>query len=183
VVRIGGQDPASGRQDQNRHRGQIFRDRRFRAVGRVHQRHRSDQACAYGSKLKAEIDWINSEAYEKEPHKLEELKQYDGVVIPGASVRAASKARSRPSNSCGKTKYHFWDCATGCSWRSLSTRAMFWGWPMPTRRRSTAIPKSGHRYHAGAEEKSGGSELRRNDETWRLSGCHKKGNSSFQSLW
>ena len=39
--------------------------------------------AAYGSKLKAEIDWINSEAYEKEPHKLEELKQYDGVVIPG----------------------------------------------------------------------------------------------------
>jgi CTP synthase len=39
--------------------------------------------AAYNSKLKPEIDWINSEVYEKEPHKLEELKQYDGVVIPG----------------------------------------------------------------------------------------------------
>jgi CTP synthase len=39
--------------------------------------------AAYKNKLKPEIDWINSEVYEKEPQKLEELKNYDGVVIPG----------------------------------------------------------------------------------------------------
>ena len=39
--------------------------------------------AAYKNKVKPQIDWINSEQYEKEPEKLEELKQYDGVVIPG----------------------------------------------------------------------------------------------------
>ncbi|HCP08230.1 MAG TPA: CTP synthase [Candidatus Moranbacteria bacterium] len=39
--------------------------------------------AAYKNKLRPEIDWISSEQYEKEPKKLEDLKQYDGVIIPG----------------------------------------------------------------------------------------------------
>jgi CTP synthase len=39
-------------------------------------------AC-YKNKVKPEIDWINSELFEKEPDKIEELKNYTGVVIPG----------------------------------------------------------------------------------------------------
>jgi len=39
--------------------------------------------AAYKNKVKAEIDWLNSEIYEKEPEKLEGLKAYDGVIIPG----------------------------------------------------------------------------------------------------
>ncbi len=38
---------------------------------------------AYANKVKPEIDWINSELYEKEPNKLQELTKYDGVVVPG----------------------------------------------------------------------------------------------------
>jgi CTP synthase len=39
--------------------------------------------AAYKNKLKAEIDWINSEQYEKNPEKLEELKNYNGIIVPG----------------------------------------------------------------------------------------------------
>lgn len=39
--------------------------------------------AAYKNKVKPEIEWINSELYEKEPQKLEELKNFDGIVIPG----------------------------------------------------------------------------------------------------
>lgn len=39
--------------------------------------------AAYKNKVKPEIDWINSETYEKNPAKLQELKNYDAVVIPG----------------------------------------------------------------------------------------------------
>ncbi|MCX6763568.1 MAG: CTP synthase [Candidatus Moranbacteria bacterium] len=39
--------------------------------------------AAFKNKVKAEIDWINSEVFEKEPEKLEDLKNYNGVVIPG----------------------------------------------------------------------------------------------------
>lgn len=39
--------------------------------------------AAYKMKLKPEISWINSEVFEKEPWKIESLKEYDGVIIPG----------------------------------------------------------------------------------------------------
>lgn len=39
--------------------------------------------AAYKFKLKPEISWINSEAFEKEPEKIEELKNYDGIIVPG----------------------------------------------------------------------------------------------------
>jgi len=39
--------------------------------------------AAYKLQLKPIISWVNSEAFEKEPEKLEELKNYDGVIIPG----------------------------------------------------------------------------------------------------
>jgi len=39
--------------------------------------------AAYKNKLKVEIDWINSELFEKNPEKLEDLKNYDGILVPG----------------------------------------------------------------------------------------------------
>ena len=39
--------------------------------------------ASYKNKVKAQIDWINSELFEKEPHRLEELKEYDGIIVPG----------------------------------------------------------------------------------------------------
>lgn len=39
--------------------------------------------ASFKLKLKPEITWINSEAYEKDPSKLEDLKNYDGVIVPG----------------------------------------------------------------------------------------------------
>jgi CTP synthase len=39
--------------------------------------------AGYKNKVKARIDWINSELFEKEPHRLEDLKEYDGIIVPG----------------------------------------------------------------------------------------------------
>ncbi len=33
--------------------------------------------------IKTEIDWLNSEEYEKHPEKLKEISNYDGILIPG----------------------------------------------------------------------------------------------------
>ncbi|MAF13845.1 MAG: CTP synthetase [Parcubacteria group bacterium] len=35
------------------------------------------------NKVKVEIDWINSDAYEKKPTLVKELKNYDGIIVPG----------------------------------------------------------------------------------------------------
>lgn len=39
--------------------------------------------AAYKMRVKPEIGWINSEVFEREPQKLEDLKDYDGIIIPG----------------------------------------------------------------------------------------------------
>lgn len=33
--------------------------------------------------VKPELDWINSEVFEKDPEKIESLSQYDGIIVPG----------------------------------------------------------------------------------------------------
>jgi CTP synthase len=38
---------------------------------------------AYKLKLKPEISWINSEAFEKNSEEIEDLKNYDGIIVPG----------------------------------------------------------------------------------------------------
>ena len=39
--------------------------------------------AAVSNKVRAEIAWINSDAYEKNPSLVEELKAYDGIIVPG----------------------------------------------------------------------------------------------------
>ena len=39
--------------------------------------------AAYINKVQLEIDWINSDAYEKNPSLVKELKMYDGIIVPG----------------------------------------------------------------------------------------------------
>ncbi len=39
--------------------------------------------AAWAHKHKPEITWLNSEEYEKDPKKLDELKAFDGVIVPG----------------------------------------------------------------------------------------------------
>ncbi|EKD33164.1 MAG: hypothetical protein ACD_76C00078G0001 [uncultured bacterium] len=39
--------------------------------------------AAWAQNLKPEIRWLNSEEYERDPAKLAELKELDGVIIPG----------------------------------------------------------------------------------------------------
>lgn len=34
--------------------------------------------------VKVDIDWINSDSYEKNPSLVKELKNYDGIIVPGA---------------------------------------------------------------------------------------------------
>ena len=39
--------------------------------------------AAFKNKLKPEITWINSEIFEKDSSKLEDLRNYDGIIVPG----------------------------------------------------------------------------------------------------
>ena len=38
---------------------------------------------AFESNVKPEIHWLNAKEYEKDPSKVKELKNYDGIIVPG----------------------------------------------------------------------------------------------------
>lgn len=39
--------------------------------------------AAWANKVKLKIDWLNSDAYERKSSLLKELKDYDGIIVPG----------------------------------------------------------------------------------------------------
>ncbi len=47
---------------------------------------------------KPEIEWINAEVYEKSPGALEELKRYDGVIVPGGFGKRGVEGKIKAIN-------------------------------------------------------------------------------------
>jgi len=57
--------------------------------------------------LKPEISWISSEQYEKNPEKLKELKNYDGIIIPGGFGNRGIEGKIKAIEFCRKNKIPF----------------------------------------------------------------------------
>jgi len=51
-----------------------------------------------------EISWLNSEEYEKDKNKLEELKNYDGIIIPGGFGSRGVEGKILAIEFCRKNK-------------------------------------------------------------------------------
>lgn len=60
-------------------------------------------AC-YKAKVKPEIEWLNSEEFEKNPASLKELKKYDGIVIPGGFGSRGIEGKIQVIEHCRKNK-------------------------------------------------------------------------------
>jgi CTP synthase len=56
---------------------------------------------------KAEIKWISSEKYEQFPSKIKELKNYDGIIIPGGFGKRGTKGKLKAIEFCRKEKIPF----------------------------------------------------------------------------
>lgn len=63
-------------------------------------------AC-YKAGVKPEIDWINSESYEKNSEKLEELKNYGGVIVPGGFGSRGIEGKIKTVQFCRENKVPF----------------------------------------------------------------------------
>ena len=62
-------------------------------------------ACFH--KRKPEIDWLAAEKYEKNPRALEELKKYQGIIIPGGFGSRGIKGKIKAIEFCRKNKIPF----------------------------------------------------------------------------
>lgn len=60
-------------------------------------------AC-YKLGVKPEIDWINSELFEREPHKIEMLKNYNGILVPGGFGLRGIEGKIKVIEYCRENK-------------------------------------------------------------------------------
>lgn len=60
--------------------------------------------ASYGLGVKPEIDWINSEMFEKEPHKIETLKNYNSILVPGGFGSRGIEGKVKVIQYCRENK-------------------------------------------------------------------------------
>ena len=69
-------------------------------------------ACWY-FKRNPEIHWLSSETYEKDPKALNELKKYDGNIIPGGFGKRGTEGKIKTIQFCRKNKIPFFGLCLG----------------------------------------------------------------------
>ena len=69
--------------------------------------------AAYNLKSRPEIVWISSEKYEKNSKKLKELKECDGIIIPGGFGVRGVEGKIKAIEYCRKNKIPFFGLCLG----------------------------------------------------------------------
>ncbi|MBI4101460.1 MAG: CTP synthase [Candidatus Nealsonbacteria bacterium] len=60
--------------------------------------------AAWFSGARPELTWLTSEAYEKDPRKLSELKKFDGIIVPGGFGSRGVEGKIKAAEFCRKNK-------------------------------------------------------------------------------
>lgn len=60
--------------------------------------------AAYKNNSKPEIEWINSEIFEREPERIKEIKNYEGIVVPGGFGSRGIEGKIKTIEFCRKNK-------------------------------------------------------------------------------
>jgi len=63
--------------------------------------------AAYSLKRKPVISWLSAEKYEKNPDLVKELKEYDGIIIPGGFGTRGIEGKIKAIEFCRKNKVPF----------------------------------------------------------------------------
>jgi len=69
--------------------------------------------AAYKIKSKPEINWINSEEFEKNPEKIKELKDYDGIIVPGGFGERGVEGKIVTINYCRRNRIPYFGLCYG----------------------------------------------------------------------
>lgn len=69
-------------------------------------------AC-YKAKVKPEIEWLNSEEFERDSSSLKKLKQYNGIVVPGGFGSRGIEGKINVAGYCRKNKIPYFGLCYG----------------------------------------------------------------------
>jgi len=60
--------------------------------------------AAWFHKLRTELSWLSSEAYEKDSSRLKELRKFNGIIVPGGFGSRGTEGKIRAIEYCRKNK-------------------------------------------------------------------------------
>ncbi len=69
--------------------------------------------ASYKIGTKVEMDWINSEVFEKEPEKIETLGEYDGILVPGGFGGRGIEGKIKAIQFCRENKIPYFGICYG----------------------------------------------------------------------
>jgi len=69
--------------------------------------------AAYFWKVKPIIDWLDSDVYEKDSSKLEELKEFDGIIVPGGFGNRGIEGKIRVIQYCRENSIPYFGLCYG----------------------------------------------------------------------
>ena len=69
--------------------------------------------AAWAKNCKPEITWLSAEKYEKNPEAVKELKEFDGIIIPGGFGERGVEGKIRVIEFCRKQKIPFFGLCLG----------------------------------------------------------------------
>jgi len=69
--------------------------------------------AALSQNRKAEISWISSEEFEKDPKALKELDKYDGIIVPGGFGNRGVEGKIKAIGYCRENKIPFFGLCLG----------------------------------------------------------------------
>lgn len=69
--------------------------------------------AAWSFKTKPEIEWLSSGVYERNPKKLQELKNYDGIIVPGGFGKRGAEGKIKVIEYCRKNKIPYFGLCYG----------------------------------------------------------------------
>lgn len=68
---------------------------------------------AYHQEAKPEIEWLNAKDYEKDPARVSELAQYDGIIVPGGFGETGIEGKINAIRFCRENKIPYFGLCYG----------------------------------------------------------------------
>lgn len=69
--------------------------------------------AVWNLKRKPEISWLSAEKYEKDPASIKELKQFDGIIVPGGFGNRGTEGKIKTIEFCRKNKIPYFGLCLG----------------------------------------------------------------------
>ena len=69
--------------------------------------------AGFKNHVKTELDWINSEIFEKEPEKISSLAEYDGILVPGGFGSRGVEGKIKAIQFCRENKIPYFGLCYG----------------------------------------------------------------------